>query len=257
MTLAGKILVFANLMLALGMAAWAMALYTQRVNWNKSNPELGQSELKKKEDKIKDLSAELAAADKRHTEAKARLFEVRAQRAYNNDLYRRYIDHMTGTYFNGPLEGATDQNPAQVPVLVNGQTVPSDPKRPESPPQMEAAKDRNSAPLRSYFAYVTDLYKTQEGIAAASVNLNQANQAAEDRTKIIAGTEEMVGANKVVKPGLRQLLENEQLKTTKIEAEVERLKPLLINSYVDIQLLVKRYEQLKRQVESFGKGDRD
>jgi len=148
MTLAGKILVFANLMLSLGMAAWAMGLYTQRVNWtNKSAPEAGPGELKKREDRIKDLSAELAAADKRHTEAKARLFEVRVQRAYNNDLYRRYIDHMTGTYYNGPLEGATDQNPAQVPLLANGQTVPSDPKRPESPPQMEAAKDRTGAPL--------------------------------------------------------------------------------------------------------------
>jgi hypothetical protein len=259
MTLAGKILVFANLMLSVGMAAWAMGLYTQRVNWtNKSTPEAGQAELKKREDIIKEVSAEVAIAEKRHTEARARLFEQRAQRSYNNDLYRRYIDHMTGTYLNGPLEGATEQNPAQVPtVLATGQTVPSDPRRAESPPSMEAAKDRAGAPLRSYFAYVTDLYKTQDAIAVASVNLAQANKAAEERTKIIAGTEEKDGNKTVLKPGLRQLLENEQIKTGKIEAEEERLKPLLVNSYVEIQLLVKRFEQLKRQVGNGDKGGKD
>jgi len=245
MTLAGKILVFANLMLSLGMAAWAMGLYTQRVNWtNKSTPEAGKAELKKREDDIKDLSGELAVAERRHAEAKARLADLHVQRTTNNDLYRRYVDHITGTFINGQLEGATDQIPAQVPVLVNGQTVPFGPQNPALP-KMEQAKDRTGAPLRSYFAYVLDLYKTQQLIDAQSANLAKANNDAEDRTKIIAGTEEM----KVLKPGLRQLLEYEQAKFARIEAEKDRLKPLLVNSYVEIQLLVKRHEQLQRQVE--------
>jgi hypothetical protein len=243
MTWAGKILVFANLMLSLGMAAWAMGLYTQRVNWtNKSTPEAGKAELKKREDDIKDLSSELAVAERRHAEAKGRLTELHAQRTRNNENYRRFVDHI--------LVGATDQNPAQVPVLVNGQTVPYGPQDPAFP-KMEPAKDRTGAPLRSYFAYVGDLIKTQQLIDAQSANLAKANKDAEDRTKIIAGTEEM----KVLKPGLRQLLENEQAKIARIEAEEERLKPLLVNSYVEIQLLMKRYEQLKRQGESYGGKD--
>jgi len=241
MTWAGKILVFANLMFSLGMAAWAMGLYTQRVNWtNTSKPEAGPGELKKREDRIKDLTSEVAIAERRHAEAKGRLAELHAQRTRNNESYRGYVDHILG--------GATEQNPAQVPVLVNGQTVPYGPQNPTFP-KMEQVKDRTGAPLRSYFAYVADLIKTQQLIDAQSANLAQANKDAEEKTKTIAGTEEM----KVLKPGLRQLLENEQAKIARIEAEEERLKPLLVNSYVEIQLLVKRYEQLQGQVKSLGK----
>ncbi len=236
MTLAGKILVFANLMLSLGMAAWAMGLYTQRVNWtNTSTPEAGPGELKKREDRITELSREVAIAERRHAEAKGRLADQHVHRTINNEQYRGYVDQITGTFINGQLQRPNDQT--QVPTLVNGQTVPYGPKNPQLP-QMEPAKDRTGAPLRSYFAYVIKLYETQQLIEAQSVNLAKANKDAEDRTEII-----------VLKPALRQLLENEQAKIARIEAEKERLKPLLVNSYVEIQLLVKRYEQLKQQVE--------
>jgi hypothetical protein len=254
MTLAGKILVFANLLLSLGMAAWAIALYTQRVNWNdKPPPEAVQGELSKRnEQHIKPLTDEVKLAEKRFGEARAQLAALQAQRQKNLAWYQSHIDYITGEVKGGQVVGATDQNPAQVPVLVGGQTAPDD--RIPSLPKMEAAKDRTGASLRCYLAYVGDLYKTQDLIAAESTRLAEVNKKAEENTKIIVGTEEMMGAKPVVKPGLRQLLENEQNKISRIEGEKERLKPLLVNSYAEIQFLAKRREQLERQVKGLEKG---
>ena len=63
MTRAGKILLYANLVLSLIMAAWGMALFSGRVNWtDKSPPDAVQGEYKKLTEKIAGFKPVVAAA---------------------------------------------------------------------------------------------------------------------------------------------------------------------------------------------------
>jgi hypothetical protein len=231
MTLLGKILLFANLVLSLIMAAWGMALYTGRVNWtDKAATDAPQGELSKLVDKTKQENAVVAAADGRYREAAAQLKAQQEQRAYNLSQYQFAAYHLQMQ--------ATDQSPAVAPILDKGLPVPQQTTKDNPfPIQIEAAKDRAGEPLRSYAAYVTDLLSEHAKIKTEAEKLDAANKKYLELSEAI-----------VVKPGLRQLLQDEETKGAKVLAEIEQLRPVLVNAYIEIQLLAKRHDQLKNQV---------
>jgi hypothetical protein len=232
MTLLGKILLFANLVLSLIMAAWGIALYTGRVNWtDKAATDAPQGELSKVVDKTKQQNAVVAAADGRYREAAAQLKAQQAQRAYNLSHYQFRAYHLQMQ--------ATDQDPAIAPVLDKGLAIVVQQPTNDNPfpIQIETAKDRAGDPLRSYAAYVTDLLSEHAKIKAEAEKLDAVNK------KYLELSEQIV-----VKPGLRQLLQDEETKGAKVLAEIEQLRPVLVNAYIEIQLLAKRHDQLKNQV---------
>ena len=66
MTTFGKVLVFLNLVLSIGAAAWAMGLYTQRVNWTgKASADGTPGKIKDLADKINQRYAVLGVAQAR------------------------------------------------------------------------------------------------------------------------------------------------------------------------------------------------
>jgi hypothetical protein len=245
MTLLAKILVYVNLALSLLMAAWGMALYTGRINWNdeKSSPEAGPSELKKITDKKTKLDPAVAAASARYADAAGQLLKAQQQRTYNVAWYHFAADRLQS--------GATEQQPADAPVLQGGLPIPVQVTAPNTPPlQIEPAKDRAGENLRSYAAYVNDLLSEQSKIKAEMDKLAVENKKYLDLSQQIVGVVQGMGANaKVVTPGLRQLLQDEETKLSKVLAQQEELRPLLVNSYGDIQLLAKRHGQLEKQVQ--------
>ncbi|HEY1861107.1 MAG TPA: hypothetical protein VGG61_12170 [Gemmataceae bacterium] len=246
MTRAGKILLFANLVLSLIMAAWGMALYSGRINWtNKSTPEAGPGELSKVQDAIKQLQPIVAAADARYREAEAALANAQRQRAANLTWYQAKADDLK---FN-----ANDQNPPIVPVLIGGVPVWAGANPQNAPIQVDVAKDRAGDPLRSSAAYVSDLLTNHDKISETMDNLDAVNKQYIEVSNQIVGVTKMDGnVLKVITPGLRQLLQDELDKLANVKAEIERLRPLLVNSYAEIQHLAKRHGLLQSQVEGLG-----
>jgi Na+-transporting methylmalonyl-CoA/oxaloacetate decarboxylase gamma subunit len=240
MTRAGKILLYANLVLSLIMAAWGMALFYGRVNWTEKSPsDAPQGEYKKVAEKIAQLKPVVAAADARYREAMAQLENAQQRRAANLAWYQARSDELRFT--------ATDQNPAVSPVLVGGLVQPG------QPIQVEPAKDRAGEPLRSFKSYVADLGTKETEINAAMASLAQENQKYTELSDQIVGVfDQRATPPKLITPGFRQLLQDEQDKLGKVFDEIERLRPLLVNSYAEIQHLAKRHGLLQKQVDGLG-----
>src|SRR5262249_2217380 len=92
MTTFGKVLIFLNLVLSLAGAAWAMALYTQRVNWTaKAGADGTQGKIKELTDKINQRQAALALAEARFDLAPAQLFYAENLRAAAQEKYRQQL----------------------------------------------------------------------------------------------------------------------------------------------------------------------
>jgi hypothetical protein len=248
MTRAGKILLYSNLVLSLMMAAWGMALFYGRINWTdkEKSPDLGKPEYKKVAERIAELKPSVTAADERYRKAAEHLRAVQQQRAANRAWYSARMDDLR--------EKATEQNPAIVPLLNQGLPVPAPANPQNAPIQTESGKDRSGEPLRSFKSYVDDMLAKYAEINTAMDALEQQNQKYLEVSKLIVGETRMdVGGRLVVlSPGLRQLLQDEQDKLENIMGEIERLRPLLVNSYVEIQLLAKRNALLLGQVMKLG-----
>jgi hypothetical protein len=246
MTRAGKILLYANLVLSLIMAAWGMALFYGRINWTDKGPQdAGRLEYKIVTARIAELKTSVTAADVRYREAADRLRAVQHQRASNKAWYQAKADELR--------EKANEQNPAVVPVLNGGLPVAAGANPQNAPIQVEIAKDRAGDPLRSYKSYVDDLLTKYAEIKAAMDSLEEQNQKYLEVSKLIVGVFDKTPVQpKLITPGLRQLLQDEQDKLANVMSEIERLRPLLVNSYVEIQLLAKRYGILQGQVKAYG-----
>ena len=117
------------------------------------------------------------------------------------------------------------------------------------PIQVDVAKDRAGDPLRSFAAYINDLDTNQTKISEEMDKLEAVNKQYLEVSQQIVGVFEKVGnPPKLITPGLRQLLQDELDKLANVMAEIERLRPLLVNSYVEIQHLAKRHGLLQNQV---------
>jgi hypothetical protein len=247
MTRAGKILLYANLVLSLLMAAWGMALFYGRVNWTERGPQdAGKPEYKKITDRIAELKPLVGAADARYREAEGELAKLQLRRAANQERFQEWADSLR-------LKASGPNAPAPVvPVLTGGLAI-STPNNPQAPIQVEPAKDRAGEALRSYGAYIDDLSTTQARIVEEMGKLEEKNKEYLKQSAEIVGVTEMVGGQiKVIKPGYRQLLQDELDKLANVMSEIERLRPLLVNSYVEIQLLAKRNAALLKQVKDLG-----
>ena len=142
---------------------------------------------------------------------------------------------------------------AVVPLLNGGLPVPAPPNPQNAPIQVEIAKDRAGEPLRSYKSYVDDLLAKYDEIKAVMDSLEAENKKYTEVSNQIVGVFDRTGPQpRLITPGLRQLLQDEQDKLANVMAEIERLRPLLVNSYVEIQHLAKRHGLLQNQVKGLG-----
>ncbi|MFL5244573.1 MAG: hypothetical protein ACJ8FY_20935 [Gemmataceae bacterium] len=243
MTTFGKVLIFLNLVLALAGAAWAMGLYTQRVNWTgKAGPDGTPGKVQALTDKIKDRLNGLAIAEARYGAEPSRLFGLENFRASAQATYRAQLAQLQ--------DG--DQNCKE--VVVKDGAVVMDPN-PQSNwlPLFQAAKDRNGNPMRSIKMQLGEISKTQDSIHQVMLDIDKAHKDNARITALLIGDK-----------GLRERLASEHAKARKIEdaiihRDVDKgiydgdLRARTRDYEVERALLAERNKQLEERVKELEK----
>jgi hypothetical protein len=262
MTLIGKLLVLLTVALSVTMAFWAFGVYTQRIEWaGKVSGAAAHDELTKRRERIKPqqstgygLQDSVAAAEARWKVSAQNLTGIEPLRAQNKKWYGEQLTLLvkgpgpvkTADYKDGRL--VFDPNTIR-PVLVD-------------------AKDKAGQPLQNRDFYVDKYNERKDQIATAMDEIGkwmkpEVWEALPKRD----GRIDVDEAVKQIKPGdlagllitdadvtqeitrLRVLLVQEQDKRARVLAEIEYLKPQLVNSAVESELLEKRQASLKARIE--------
>jgi hypothetical protein len=243
MTLFGKILLFTNLVLSLGMATFALGIYENYINWpvealgpnREVNPGIKQ-QVQEKQDSAKVASVRLDGAW-------SSLKEVEAQRPANQVWYAEQLAILEGKDSKGQKVDA----PIKRLVLKGGKSE-VDPKTDR--PALEAQPDPR---LKSRRAFLEALAENERLIQAKLADIDKIVNQEKELTVEINGDKGM--GNQPGKKGFRDLLAEEQKAFEKAKAELEYLRPFRYNRMVELSLLQKRQQQLKaRQKELEGQG---
>jgi hypothetical protein len=227
MTQTGKILVFATLIIALGLCFWSFGLYSGRIDWSNNQAKGTQpaGELTKRIAALRQADTSLQTAETRQREAAAELrkFELRVPR--DDQFYKQHLALLQS--------GINNENPPVVVEVKNGvvqfradglvNMIPADP------------------PFVSLDVMAKERIQTQADLLAS---VSEYQKLVDEDTKL---TDSIIGDK-----GLRQQLFNEEeIKQARIKQEIEDLKPLYINVMVELQLLAKRHNALQARIKEF------
>jgi len=232
MTLFGKILVVLNLMLSIVMVSVAFALYTHRLDWSsKGGGDKVQGVVTALNNKIKNTWLDLAAAEARWKTSSVTLARFEQQRPKN------------AKWFSDELK-ALEVGPDDIRQVVfnNGQVVLDQQPQNFGLPTLENAKDSLGQPLKFRTFYLTQLKGLDEAIKMQMDSLNKLIQEDTELTARLTGD-----PDKGLK-GLYQRIVDEKDKQDRIDEEQKFLEPLLINSLVEGELLIKRRESLDSRI---------
>lgn len=237
----GKVLVFLNLVLSIGAAAWAMGLYTQRINWtNKAGADGAAPRIKELADAINQRYSALSVAQARFTNAPNQLFTVETFRSLAQSSYRQQLALLNSGNAN-VLE-----------VAVKDGVVAMDPKA-NWLPFLREAKDRQGASMPSIAVQLAAIHKTQDAIHKTMVDIDKAHVDNYQITALLIGDK-----------GLRERLAQENAKTVKIEESIARrdvekgtkdgeLRTRTRDYEVERALLAERNKQLEERVKELEK----
>jgi hypothetical protein len=218
----GKVLVFVNLVLAVGMLAWVFGLYTGRIEW--ASTKAGQGELAKRQARLKEADNALTTAEARQRAGAASLRLYEHRRPRDAEFFAKEQAHIEN--------GINDQNPLRVVEFKNGEMVLT----PDGLPNMvPPPKNWPNQPFKSLATYQQQQKQLQTDLLAS---IAEYQKLVDEDVKL---TDQILV--------LRQLLFNEvDVKQARIRQEVEDLKPLYINVLVELQLLDKRQKALKARL---------
>jgi hypothetical protein len=232
-TFFGKILVMINLALSLLLATWALGVYTTRTDWSSKDgpPEKVKGEVFRRQNQNTEAWKTLVAAEARWKAdaAVVRLYEF--ARAENDRWYAAQLKELDVS--PNPLNAVTWRAGVLVPDAKQFALDPRMPARPALAP----AKDKFERPLKSLESYKKEFSDTQVEIKREMEKYQ--GLVKED----IRLTIELGGEKK-----LRHRLEMEQERQERVAAEIDHLKPLLVNSEVEANLLEARRVTLERRV---------
>jgi hypothetical protein len=241
MTTFGKVLIFLNLVLSIAGAGWAMALYTQRVNWTaKAGADSTPGKIQALADKIKQRLAALELSESRFDSAPAQLFYAENLRAIAQDTYSKQIASLN----------SGKQNIEEVKVT-NGVVV-VDPKA-NWLPEFRKAKDRQGAEMPSIAAQLAAIHKTQDTIKQVMVDIGKAHEDNGQITALLIGDK-----------GLRERVAQEHAKNGTIEGTLARrdvekgtkdgeLRTRTRDYEVERALLAERNKQLEERIKELEK----
>jgi hypothetical protein len=250
MTLLGKLLVFLNVVLSFVMLAWAVALFTHRIDWSnnaaKGDQPAGLLIARAKRTDDANAAANLANArwreavngndgkDNRPVRAGLLTWENR------RDTDRVFYAAVLKAAVSGP-DGKGEKVIIKRVAMKDGRPVP-DPANPNLPALIDAerrktAEDPKGEPLYCYDWYVKELTRLTGEIAKAETE--QQKLAKEEE----ALTDQIIGPK-----GLRQRIVDEQVKFARATEEFKDVESRQTNSRVDTELLLQRRAQLERRV---------
>ena len=239
MTTFGKVLVLFTLAVSLLMMGFALAVYTNRIDWSDRPPKEGDPGglLAQRDAEAKRLWTELRLAESGWRLGQEALTRDERQRVQDRLWYQSELAHL--------YSGATPVNPCREVILDRG--VPAPDPRNFGRPRMVAAKDAAGQPLLSLAAYdKRDEEIHKETLAA----VDKLRQAVEQDTQL---TNELAGDPLKRTKGLRQRINDERAKRADVVAEEEFIRPLLINTVVESELILKRQKSLRARVSELEK----
>ena len=233
MTLFGKILVLLNVTLSLLMAAWAVGVYTGHLHWtiDKSVQE-SEFEVNQLRERLApagkgfSLYDDLGTAEARWKPASARFQAMEPLWAKNQKWYEGQL---------GELK--TSGKPVKMASYKAGQAEVHDDPQNFGLPVMVEATDKGGKPLTGMDPYKKEYDDKQVAIKAVMDDLAKLIVEDKELTEKIGG-----------KDGLRVQLDAEAEKKKGVLAEQDYIKPLLVNSLVEGELLVKRRADLEARV---------
>lgn len=231
MTTLGKVLVFVNLVLSGVLLAWAVNLYTHRIDFtdkaasgDKPAGALVAPKGRAENDLLKNsLPAALAAWNK----SRAELLPLEARRTSDRVFYETVMNHLT--------TGATTTKP--VPTLKFDQAGRVVLDKNGYPDVATAALDRKGNPLASFAYYAAEDAKT---FAALDKALQDYKAAIEQDSQL---TDRMLGPQ-----GLQQQMVDERNKRNDVIKEEEAVRPLLLNAAAEVESLGDRQRRLEARV---------
>jgi hypothetical protein len=245
MTIFGKILVFVNLALSFLMLGWALGVYTEATDWytEKPTPDKAQGEYYRLRERITPqgggafgLWYQVLQSEGRLKSANAAVAAVEAPR----DSKQRWdtVRWENQRWYDDQLKDLTTSDKADKAVKEvvrrekEGDLVLDD-KHPGRP-LMQDAKDKQGKPLAGLAYYNKEFADTNDQIREAISDLNKWIAEDTDLTNKIGGPK-----------GLRVRMANEEEKRLRVLLEHDFVKPLLVNSQVENELLQKRHRQLE------------
>ena len=227
MTRTGKILVYVNLVLAIGMCVWAFGLYSTRIDWS-NKPAKGSEppgELAKRMAALKQVDSALQTAEARQRAAALDLRTMERRRPRDQQFFAKELGFLqTDPNKESRARIVSVQN-GVIQLTPDGMVVMVDAPKPFEPLDVYAQQQQ----------------QTQAALLASISEYQALVQEDIDKTQQIIGEK-----------GLRQQLFNEEeIKLARIKQEIEDLKPLYINVMVDLQLLDKRQRALEARLKEF------
>ncbi|HEV2947186.1 MAG TPA: hypothetical protein VGX70_07405 [Gemmataceae bacterium] len=239
MTLLGKILVFANLVLALFFLALGIGIITNRVDWPGTMKSGPASEVKAgialKSEEIKNWQQNASLALGRYALAMPELLKAEKERPEKQQWYADQLSILqTGKDtankpFMGQIRNLVYNKNGQLQLDDKGypamQPMPADPFALKPIPEMNQELADTQALVVKEMGKVADLMK-EEGRLTLEMN-GEAG-----KTK-----------------GLRDLLAEEVAVEKNLQEELEYLRPLRYNRQVESALLLKRQQSLKSRLD--------
>ena len=239
MTLFGKLLVLFTLAVSLLMMGFGLALWTNRIDWTDTKGKEGDpgGELARRDAEARRLWGELRLAESGWALSRDALARDEEQRVKDRAWFRGELAHLK--------TGATENNPGREVVFVKGVPVPN--PRNFGRPQTQPAKDDAGQPLRSLAYYdQADEQIHQQTLAA----VDRFKKAVELDTQL---TNELAGDPVKRTKGLRTRINDERAKRADVVAEEDFVRPLLINTVVEAELILKRQKSLRARVSELEK----
>ncbi|HJT76393.1 MAG TPA: hypothetical protein VJ739_04250 [Gemmataceae bacterium] len=226
MTLTGKVLVLLNLTLSLAMAFWAVGVCAQYIDYStdaRGSAEQTKGLVLQRNDQIAARQEQLKAAEARWRGPYDYVPRIMQQRVNNQEWYGQQLAAMQK---GGPVKA----------VSYKAGQVELDPKQ-YGRPLLVDATDADGQPLQTLESYLAALADANNAIHLAQVQMEQQTRLDTELTQKIGGDN-----------GLRFLLAREQKKLEDVLAEQHYLEPLLVNSLVEGELLLKRQADLEARV---------
>jgi hypothetical protein len=215
MTTFGKVLILVNLAASLLMATFAVGVFTN------SDGKAIQAQAKAKVDQVTELWKSVRPAEKVWSDARDYLLAQEKARAADRVWYQQELRHLR--------EGARAGDPARAIVF--------DPRNPPGRPRMVAAKDRDGKELLSLRAYDEEEKNTLEELDRLTAGYKKAIEAT------TMATERFLGPK-----GLHARIKAEKEKREEVVKEMGLVRPQLVNTVVDSELVLKRQRELVARI---------
>jgi hypothetical protein len=253
MTVFGKVLVFCNLVLSLLLMTWALGVWTNRIDFSDTQAKGDQvaGEFNKRKAVLDSLWADVRPAQgnwrsARKAVADQEAFQVAAWEWYHGEIAHNIAGDKAKP--NDPCRMVVYADKAD-PATGRGKgLIAVDPRT--GLPVMAPAKDRNGKDL----VFPLDTLNQQlEDILKNLAEVQDRHKKQIDEAKAL--TDKLIGDK-----GLHQRLVDEKQKRADVVAEQKLITPLLINTYVESDLIGKRHQQLvlrKEELKKVGVAVRD